>query len=53
MFYTIVPSFLYAFTLLINALEDEDYYVRYYAAEALGNIGSDAAIDGLSKALEE
>jgi len=36
---------------LINALNHEDYYVRWSAASALGNIGSDAAINELVKAL--
>nr|NCR13969.1 TIR domain-containing protein [Microcystis aeruginosa SX13-11] len=35
-----------------KALEDSDYEVRWNAAEALGNIGSETAIAGLLKALE-
>ncbi|MCA2688823.1 MULTISPECIES: HEAT repeat domain-containing protein [unclassified Microcystis] len=37
---------------LLKALEDSDKDVRWEAAEALGNIGSETAIAGLLKALE-
>ncbi|MCA2950340.1 HEAT repeat domain-containing protein, partial [Microcystis sp. M112S1] len=37
---------------LLKALEDSDRDVRWEAAEALGNIGSETAIAGLLKALE-
>ncbi|MCA2700030.1 MAG: HEAT repeat domain-containing protein [Microcystis sp. M179S2] len=37
---------------LNQALEDSDWFVRWNAAEALGNIGSETAIPGLLKALE-
>jgi hypothetical protein len=40
------------FGLLSGALNDEDSDVRWEAAEALGRIGSDAAIGALSKALD-
>ena len=38
---------------LNQALEDSDWFVRWNAAEALGNIGSETAIPGLLKALED
>ena len=38
---------------LIKALEDDDYYVRSSAVEALGKIGSEVAIPDLIKALED
>ena len=38
---------------LVNALNDEDIYVRSYAAEALGIIGCDTATDELVKALKD
>ena len=38
---------------LINALKDEDSYVRWSAAEALGNIKSDTAVQPLINALKD
>ena len=38
---------------LINALKDEDSYVRGSAAEALGNIKSDTAVQPLINALKD
>ncbi|KAB0239985.1 TIR domain-containing protein [Microcystis aeruginosa EAWAG127a] len=38
---------------LNQALEDSDWFVRWNAAEALGNIGSETAIPGLLKALKD
>ena len=38
--------------LVIGKLKDKDNYVRLYAAEALGETGSERAVDPLIKALE-
>ena len=38
---------------LVNALQDENSYVRRNAASALGNIGNQAAVEPLIKALQD
>lgn len=38
---------------LIKALDDENWYVRYYAAEVLGKIGDKRAVEPLKKALKD
>ena len=38
---------------LIRALKDEDKYVRWYIADALGKIGEERAIESLSHALKD
>ncbi|MEH2128935.1 HEAT repeat domain-containing protein [Nostoc sp.] len=43
----------YAVTFLSNSLQDEDFYVRMRAADALGKIGNQEGVSALIKALQD